>query len=151
MVAAIAGTAISGRPIQCSENELAIMQPPAGQTCGDYLSPYAAKAGGNIINPTATADCGYCPLVSSDQYLAQVSITYGTRWRDYGIGFVFIFFNIFMAVFLYYFFRVRKSSGKGLGEKLKGVTRLFRKDPEAGPKGKEKAKTAQNKEEKVLP
>lgn len=127
------------------------MQPPSGQTCGSYLSTYASAAGGSIINPSATSDCGYCPLVSSDQYLSQVSISYGTRWRDYGIGFAFIFFNIFMAVFLYYFFRVRKGSGKGLGERVKGLTGLFRKDPESEPSGKEKSKTAMDKEEKILP
>lgn len=127
------------------------MQPPDGQTCGEYLNPYASGAGGIVINPDATVNCGYCPLTQSDQYLAQVSITYSTRWRDYGIGFVFIGFNIAMAVFLYYMFRVRKGSGKSLKERVGPILRLFRKDPEAEPKGEEKAKTAQDKREPVLP
>jgi ATP-binding cassette, subfamily G (WHITE), member 2, PDR len=48
-------------------------------------------------------------------------------------------------------FRVRKSSGKGFGEKLKPLLGLFKKDPQEEKKGSEKAKTAQDNGEKILP
>merc|ERR1711964_64183 len=82
------------------------------------LSAYASASGGEIYNPNATSDCEFCTARVADQFLSSVAISYTTRWRDYGIGFAFIFFNIAAAVLLYYFFRVRKSSGKGVGEKL---------------------------------
>jgi len=103
------------------------MQPPSGQTCAQYLTPFATAAGGQISNPEAMADCGYCPLSTSDQYLGQVAISFSTRWRDFGIGFAFIFFNIGAAVVLYYMFRVRKSSGKSMGERFAPVVGLFKK------------------------
>lgn len=105
------------------------MQPPSGQTCGAYLQSYATAAGGTIYNPFATADCQYCSVSNADQYLASVAISYTTRWRDYGIGFAFIVFNIFMAVVFYYLIRVRKGSGKGMGERLALITGLFKKHP----------------------
>jgi len=131
------------------------MQPATvGQTCSDYLTPYATMAGGRIYNPTATADCEYCPLSNADQFLASVAIKYNTRWRDYGIGFAYIGFNIFAAVMLYYLVRVRKSSGKGVGEKFAPILKLFKKDPKKEiPKENtaEKMKAPQAPGESILP
>jgi ATP-binding cassette subfamily G (WHITE) protein 2 (PDR) len=127
------------------------MQPPPNQTCGQYLQAYATAGGGRIYNPTATADCQYCALSNTDEYLQGVSISYSTRWRDYGIGFAYIVFNIFVAVLLYYLIRVRKSSGKGIGEKLAPVLGLFKKDPEKENKGSEKKKAPQDPAEKIVP
>jgi ATP-binding cassette subfamily G (WHITE) protein 2 (PDR) len=43
---------------------------------------------------------------------------------------VYIVFNIFIAVLLYYLIRVRKGFGKGIEEKLAPVLGLFKKDSE---------------------
>jgi len=147
LVSAVASTGLSGRPVRCSSNEIAVMQPPSSLTCGEYLSAYASASGGEIYNPNATSDCEFCTARVADQFLSSVAISYTTRWRDYGIGFAFIFFNIAAAVLLYYFFRVRKSSGKGVGEKLKPVLGLFRKDPEKKNVGSEKKKAPQDQAE----
>jgi ABC-type multidrug transport system permease subunit len=151
LVSAIASTGLSGRQVVCSTNELAIVQPPAGDTCGSYLQSYAEMAGGSIYNPNDTSDCRYCSASNADQFLSSVAISYDTRWRDYGIGFAYIVFNIFMAVLLYYFFRVRKSSGRGLKEKLAPVLGLFKKDPEKENKGEERKKAPQDQGGKILP
>ena len=127
------------------------MQPPSGQTCGQYLGPYAQVAQGRIYNPDATADCQYCTIGNADQFLSSVSISYSTRWRDYGIGFSYIFFNIFAAVLLYYLIRVRKGSGKGLGEKLAPILKLFKKDASKENKGSEEKKAPQDPAEPILP
>ncbi|KAG9240469.1 putative ABC transporter CDR4 [Calycina marina] len=124
LISAVASTGLNGRIITCSTNELAIMQPGTdGQTCGDYLDAYAAAAGGSIYNPLATSDCQYCTITTVAQYLEGVAITYDTRWRNYGIGFSFIVFNICVAVLSYYFIRVRRSSGRSaaLLGKIKGL------------------------------
>jgi ATP-binding cassette subfamily G (WHITE) protein 2 (PDR) len=104
------------------------MQPTGGLNCGDYLRPYATMAGGSIYNEMATSDCEYCSLSNADQFLASVAISFGTRWRDYGIGFAYIIFNIFMAVLLYYLIRVRKGSGKGLAERFAPLLKMFKRD-----------------------
>ncbi|TVY84470.1 ZEB2-regulated ABC transporter [Lachnellula suecica] len=151
LVSAIAATGLSGKTVRCASNELAIMQPLAGQTCQEYLGPYATAAGGSIYNGAATSNCEYCPLSTSDQFLESVAISYSTRWRNYGIGFAYIIFNIFVAVLLYYLIRVRKGSGKSVAEKFSPVLALFKKDPEKENKGSEKAKAPQDQGGKILP
>lgn len=59
-------------------------------------------------------------------------------------------FNIVVAVLLYYLIRVRKSSGKGIGEKLSPLLGLFKKDPKKENKGSEK-KALQDPTEKIVP
>lgn len=127
------------------------MQPLGDQNCGDYLRAYATAAGGRVYNPQSLTNCQYCPVSNSDQFLAGVAISYDTRWRDYGIGFAYIVFNIFMAVVLYYLIRVRKSSGKGMAERFKPLLVLFKKDSKKENKGTEKAKTPQDKRDNFLP
>ncbi len=111
------------------------MQPPTGQTCGQYLNDYALRSGGSIYNPNATADCQYCAVSTADQFLASVAIMPSQRWRNYGIGFSYIVFNIFMAVVLYYVFRVRKSSGSSGG----GLFKMFKKKGKEPERKKEEA------------
>jgi len=111
LVSGITSTGIHARPVICASNELSRFDPPPNQTCGAYLADFlATKLGGTLINPSATTQCEYCQLGISDQFLASVGIEWDTRWRDYGIGFSYIFFNIGMAVVFYYVFRVRKWS-----------------------------------------
>ncbi|RAL58705.1 hypothetical protein DID88_003062 [Monilinia fructigena] len=81
LISAIASTGLSGRKVTCPVNELAIMQPPAGHSCGAYLQPYATAAGGSIYNPDAMSDCQYCPSSNSDQFLSTVAISYSTGWE----------------------------------------------------------------------
>jgi ATP-binding cassette subfamily G (WHITE) protein 2 (PDR) len=125
LVSGIISTGLSGRAVVCASNELAIMQPLPNMTCGEYLAKYAAAAGGQIYNPEATSYCEYCPLSVADQQLAKSWIYYSERWRNYGIGFAYIAFNITATVLLYWFFRVR-GHGRG-GEGLMGIFRSVRK------------------------
>ncbi|CAG8974181.1 hypothetical protein HYALB_00011789 [Hymenoscyphus albidus] len=125
LISSIASTGLAGKTMRCSSVEVAIMQPPANTTCGTYLQPYADFAKGSIYNPEALSDCQYCRLQNTDQYLASVNIKYSTRWRNYGIVFAFIAFNVFMTVVLYYMLRVRKRSGKGIGERIAELRRKF--------------------------
>ncbi|KAI9841997.1 MAG: hypothetical protein M1838_003324 [Thelocarpon superellum] len=104
----IAATGLSGRPITCSSAELAVFQPLPGHTCGQYLQAYLSKAPGSLYNPNATSNCEYCTLSNTDQFLAGSAIEYSQRWRNYGIGFAYIIFNVVGATTLYYVFRVRK-------------------------------------------
>jgi ATP-binding cassette, subfamily G (WHITE), member 2, PDR len=83
--------------------------------------------------------------------LSSVAISYSTRWRDYGIGFAYIVFNIFMAVVLYYLIRVRKGSGKSMAERFSPLFAFFKNDPSKENKGDEKKKAPHVKRESVLP
>lgn len=110
MVAGWGGAGLGGYPVRCADNELAVFNPPTGQTCQAYLAKYFAMgAQGELYNPAATAGCRYCPAKSSNQYLASVGVYPSQAWRNFGIGWAYIAFNVFAAIALYYFFRVRKS------------------------------------------
>lgn len=108
LVSGIVATGLHGREVVCATNELAIMQPVGNATCGDYLSKYVQVAGGAVYNPDATSDCQFCALTSADPFLAGSNIFYGERWRNWGIGWAFVAFNVVVAVGLYWGFRVRR-------------------------------------------
>jgi ABC-type multidrug transport system permease subunit len=108
LVGGVAVSGLSGDPIVCSQSELAVFQPPTGETCGTYMQPYLEQgAPGTLLNPDATANCSYCPLRYADQVLARSGMYYDERWRDWGLGFAYIAFNIAAVFALYYLFRLR--------------------------------------------
>ncbi|EMD00495.1 hypothetical protein BAUCODRAFT_28848 [Baudoinia panamericana UAMH 10762] len=94
-------------PVQCTSDETAHFNPPPGQTCGSYAGAFAASAGGNLLNPTATADCQYCQYSSGDQYLSSLNINAADKWRDFGIFLIFVFTNYFLVYFFIYSVRVK--------------------------------------------
>ena len=109
LVSGIASTGMHARKVVCASNELSRFDPPSGQRCGAYLADWLATSpGGTLLNPSATTQCEYCPINTADQYLATSRIDWDTRWRNYGIGYAYIVFNICMAVVFYYVFRVQK-------------------------------------------
>ncbi|KAF2035084.1 ABC multidrug transporter-like protein [Setomelanomma holmii] len=138
-IGGIVATMLSGRAVECSSTEVSIFDPPSGQTCGQYLQNYASVAGGNIQNPSATSACQYCSLSNSDQFLATVSISYSQRWRNFGILFAFIAFNVFIAVLTYWLFRVAN---------LSSLTAKFHKTKK-GAKAKGAADKVEEKAEDV--
>jgi ABC-type multidrug transport system permease subunit len=75
-------------PVQCSEGEFAVFDPPGGQTCAAYLTEFlrGMGAGSNLVNPDATADCRVCQYRTGSDYLVtlnQEAYYYG--WRNAGI------------------------------------------------------------------
>lgn len=119
-IGGIVSTLLHDRPVVCSSTEVSRFSPPGGQTCGEYLADFLQTAPGVLQNPDSTTECNYCALRSSDQFLAGSQIYYSERWRNFGIMWAFIGFNIFMAVLTYWLFRVAKFGKKGGGGKSKG-------------------------------
>ncbi|KAF4947363.1 hypothetical protein FSARC_13984 [Fusarium sarcochroum] len=109
-VAGIVSTELGGRAISCSVDETSIFDPPTNRTCGEYLADFLRTAPGQLQNPDATEQCQYCSLTNADQFMAGSNIYYSERWRNFGIVWAYIAFNIFIAVFSYYVFRVKKWS-----------------------------------------
>lgn len=119
-IGGIVSTQLHGKAINCSSVETSIFNPPAGQTCGEYMAAYLTQAPGTLQNPSATADCQYCALSNADQFLASSQIYYSQAWRNFGIFWAYIGFNIFAAVFLYWAFRVKKWDPASFKERVKG-------------------------------
>ncbi|KAF5330166.1 hypothetical protein D9611_010635 [Ephemerocybe angulata] len=108
LVEGLLGQALGKQDINCSAVEFVHITPPSGQTCAEYMDPYISLAGGYLQNPDASADCRFCSTRTTDQFLeASFNIFYSHRWRNVGIMFAFIGFNISMVYLLTYLFRIR--------------------------------------------
>ncbi|GFF35186.1 ABC transporter CDR4 [Aspergillus udagawae] len=107
-IGGMASTQLHDRNVVCSTAELSVFDPPANQTCYEYMAEYMKLAGGQLQNPDATSDCEFCSLTVGDQFLAASDIEWSQRWRNFGLVWAYVVFNIFMATVLYYLFRVRK-------------------------------------------
>ncbi|TNY20426.1 xenobiotic-transporting ATPase [Rhodotorula diobovata] len=105
-------TAVGGTQVVCAAQELITFNPPGGQTCGDYMAPYIAVAGGSLVDGAATSNCQFCQLTDTNTFLETFSYSYGNRWRDFGIMFAFIIFNVFAALGFYWLARMPKKSRK---------------------------------------
>ncbi|PHH86006.1 hypothetical protein CDD83_10881 [Cordyceps sp. RAO-2017] len=118
LVSGLLATGIGNAQVRCADNELLHFRPPANQTCGEYLTPFDRLAGGRVLRPEATDLCSYCPLADTNSFLAGVSSSYADRWRNFGILWAYIVFNIAAALFVYWLARMpKKSLGKGKKKK----------------------------------
>ncbi|CAJ2504653.1 Uu.00g120470.m01.CDS01 [Anthostomella pinea] len=109
LTSAILSTAVANTAIECAPNELVHLNPPNGTTCKSWLDVQIA-AGGYLADGTGdlTSDCVFCPYDSTNQYLVQANAVYADRWRNFGIVWAYVIFNIFGALFLYWLTRVPK-------------------------------------------
>ena len=101
-------TGLANTRVVCSSIELSRFNPPSGKTCGQYLQNYISLAGGYVNNPDAKQDCEFCAASDTNVFLAGLSSDYAYRWRNFGIMWAFIIFNIIAALFLYWLARVPK-------------------------------------------
>ncbi|KAL4900736.1 hypothetical protein BDW74DRAFT_92620 [Aspergillus multicolor] len=117
LVGNVLSTGLAGADVNCSEIEILKFPPPDGQSCNDYLGPYADITGASILSSAPNGDCRMCPISSTDQFLAGLSINPEDVWRNVGILFVYIIFNAFAAVFLYWLIRVPKKKSQQVEKK----------------------------------
>jgi ATP-binding cassette subfamily G (WHITE) protein 2 (PDR) len=95
------------RPVECNRRETSIFDPPANQTCGEYLAPFLELAPSKLHNPDDTSECQVCPMQVADQFLAGSRMYWSERWQNYGILWAFCGINIIVAVASFYFVKVR--------------------------------------------
>jgi ATP-binding cassette subfamily G (WHITE) protein 2 (PDR) len=108
LVSMMLSTAVADTSIVCAANELLTVQPPAGLTCAAYLTDYVNVAGGYIVNGNATVDCTFCRLATTNAFLEIVSTPFSEAWRNFGLIFVYIAFNVVGALGIYWWMRVPK-------------------------------------------
>ncbi|KAF2192196.1 pleiotropic drug resistance protein, ABC superfamily [Zopfia rhizophila CBS 207.26] len=110
LVSSLLSTTLGRAPLHCSESEYQAFAAPENQTCGAYLQEYISMAGGYVQNPEASGNelCRFCQMDSTDLYLSGVDASYENRWRDFGILWAYVVFNIVAAIFLYWLCRVPK-------------------------------------------
>jgi ABC-type multidrug transport system permease subunit len=110
--------------VQCSDVEYLHFNPPSGLTCSQYLEPYISTFGGSLSDASAnsTSVCEFCTLSDTNDFLLSVSSSYENRWRNFGLMWVYIVFNVMAAIGLYWLARVprkrkEKEGGENAGEK----------------------------------
>jgi ATP-binding cassette subfamily G (WHITE) protein 2 (PDR) len=118
LIDAMLSTALADASITCASNELLRFQPPTGQTCERYMSEYIATAGGYLQHPQATQNCSFCEIADTNAFLSSVASTPSLKWRNFGLMWVYIVFNIMGAVFLYWLIRVPKNSKRSKKEQV---------------------------------
>ncbi|KAF8605578.1 pleiotropic drug resistance ABC transporter [Ceratobasidium sp. AG-I] len=94
--------------VSCSSTEIQTLSPPSGQTCQSYMSQYISNAGGYLLNPADSADCQFCSRNSTDVFLSGFNMSFDNRWRDLGLMFAYIIFNVFLIFACTYVFRIRR-------------------------------------------
>lgn len=104
------GTALSNAPATCSDNEFVFFNIPNGTTCGEYIKSYIEMAGGFVQDSSATDECRFCQISETNRFLSNVSISFANRWRNFGLMWVFVVFNVLSAIGLYWLARVPKKS-----------------------------------------
>ena len=70
----------------------------------DHTGGYLAWTSGD-----STDECRFCPMKSTNDFLATISVDFANRWRNFGLLWVYIVFNIAAAAFLYWLARVPKN------------------------------------------
>ncbi|KAH7121362.1 ABC-2 type transporter-domain-containing protein [Dactylonectria macrodidyma] len=108
LVSAMLSTGIANTNVVCAANEFVSFPPPAGQTCQEYLGLYIEAAGGYLTEPDNNSTCTFCSIGDTNVFLASVQSNYAERWRNFGILFAYIIFNVFGALGLYWLVRVPK-------------------------------------------
>lgn len=106
LVNGMLSTGLANNKIVCSSIELLHFNPLPNSTCLEYMADHLDSFGGYLTNNDGTSQCEFCPAADTNVYLAQLSSEYSTRWRNFGIMWAFVIFNVFGALFLYWWARV---------------------------------------------
>lgn len=99
-------TALKDTRITCAATELVRLDPPSGQTCGAFLADYMSVAGGYLVDESATQGCEFCSIADTNAFLTGQLMEPGHGWRDFGIIWIYIIFNVIAATAIYKLARV---------------------------------------------
>lgn len=115
LVSGMLSVGVANTDVVCASNEILTFKTLTGKSCEEYLSDYINIVGGALIaNPEDPNTCKFCYINKTNKFLEGVSSNYADRWRNFGILWGFIVFNIFAALFVYWLARMPK---KSLGSK----------------------------------
>ncbi|KAF2852399.1 ABC transporter-like protein [Plenodomus tracheiphilus IPT5] len=109
-VSGILSVGLANAPITCAPEELLQFAPPAMTDCLVYLTEYMEEHGGYLLpeSMNSTTSCVFCSGSDTNVFLKGVSSEYQDRWRNFGIVWAFVVFNIAATMGLYWLARVPK-------------------------------------------
>ncbi|RSL90675.1 hypothetical protein CEP52_014514 [Fusarium oligoseptatum] len=104
------GTTLANAPVTCASNEILSFRSPQGSTCAEYMADYINTAGGQLVNSSQDgSECSFCPVVDTNAFLTSISVNWANRWRDFGLLWVYIVFNLAATIVFYWSARVPKN------------------------------------------
>jgi len=145
LVSGMLSSGLANSKVQCAENEFLVFQPSQGQTCGQYISDYQSINGGYMSDINATRDCKFCALEDTNVFLKNISSNYSQAWRNFGLLWVYIIFNVFAALALYWLVRMPKAKKEKKGSEKTAVP----EKTQAGPSSNEGSQRAAEAEGEV--
>ncbi len=84
-LAGMLGVILHNQPVECDPIELVSFLAPEGQTCGAYAADYLATHAGYLVDAAASGACEFCKAATGDDFLATLNISFGERWRAFGL------------------------------------------------------------------
>ncbi|KAI9475344.1 putative ABC transporter G family member 11 [Coemansia mojavensis] len=99
---------LHGSKVQCHPEELYTFEPPSNMTCNEYAGQWVQSATGYINNPDDSSACKFCPYSVGDEFYRTLSWSFSHRWRNFGILFGFIAFNIAFTMLMIRVYKVNK-------------------------------------------
>ncbi|KAL6452961.1 CDR1 Pleiotropic ABC efflux transporter of multiple drugs CDR1 [Candida maltosa Xu316] len=109
LVQGILSTGLANTSVTCAAREYVSIQPPSGESCDSYLTPYTNVAGGYFLSNT-DGTCSFCQMKSTNDFLSSINALYSERWRNFGIFISFIAINMLLTVLFYWWSRVPKGN-----------------------------------------
>lgn len=114
VVSGMLSVGLGNAHISCAPEEFLRFGPSKNMTCSNYLAPYVKSNGGYLRPDTidSITECVFCTGSDTNTFLKAVSSEYADRWRNFGIFLVYILFNVFAAIGLYWLARVPKGTNQ---------------------------------------
>ncbi|WVO17570.1 hypothetical protein L204_105267 [Cryptococcus depauperatus] len=112
LVEGMLSAAVANTDIHCTSSELLHFNPPSNVSCGEYMSGYMLTAGGYLVDKAAKHDCQYCTMEKTNEFLGHFNIFYSNAWRNFGVLWIYVIFNVVAAIGIYWLARVPKNTGK---------------------------------------
>ncbi|KAK4231890.1 ATP-binding cassette transporter [Podospora fimiseda] len=106
-VSAVLSVGLGNSKVTCAENELVKFFAPEGESCEGYMKEYMERIGGYLLSGEGN-ECRYCRVAETNVFLKGISAEYGTRWRNFGIVWVYVLFNVLAACGFYWLVRIPK-------------------------------------------
>ncbi|KAG0337192.1 hypothetical protein BG004_007746, partial [Podila humilis] len=98
LVEGLVTTQLHNVEVKCAPMEFNIIQPPAGQTCIQYMQAFLSRATGYIDNPDESSDCRYCQFSKGQDFYSTLNMDIRYRWRNMGIMCIFLVSNLLLVV-----------------------------------------------------
>lgn len=111
LVGGFTAATLGEAPVTCADDELLPIKAPSSGSCESFLGSYIELAGGYVARESS-GDCLFCPVKDTSAFLANLDINFSERWRNFGLMWVYIGINIFLAMGCYWLLRVPKKRSR---------------------------------------